>query len=42
MKTHKEALSPPRKSIGGTTSQGKNSKVDYKTTKSTFKMKKSN
>lgn len=38
----KEKQSPPKpckKSLGGTTEQGKNSKIDYKSKKSSLQMK---
>lgn len=39
MKTQEKAPKAPEKSVGGTASQGKNSKVDYRTAKTKFKMK---
>lgn len=40
MAIDKKAPTAPTKKLGGTTNQGKNSKVDYRTAKTKFKMKK--
>lgn len=42
MEQTEKAPAPPKRCIGGTTDQGKNSKVAYRTTKSPLKMKKNN